>query len=690
MKTKLIVFLFFIVLFNKLSAQCGTLNIQLMNTTNSSTFMNCDGSVEVSISGGTPTYSFYWFPGSLTWEDSVYTIKNGLCQGNHKLYVKDGNNCIDTLIYSIGGPPYPCSNYSLTVTKQNATSALDCDGSATFHLLGAEPPLQITSPISWTDSTSSAICPGFNYIRITDNNGCTQTAAFDINYPGSCNEFFQSVSIIEASATNSACDGSLIAGTIGGTPPFSYSWYSDLNPTVFSTSSNITNVCSGVYILEITDANGCVNTERHTVGCTGITATASSTDNLTFNGCEGTLSSTVIGGYPPYVYHWSTGMNTPNVSNVCPRVYTVEIKDSIGCFASATTEVKNPAHPTPCDDFTMTLFVVEPATDQFSCNMILNSFGYNGTPPYSYFWQPTELLQQHDSSACPISGTLYSCTVTDSRGCAVTQYTNSYTYAYVETIPLNPDSTTRACGGSAAAYGYAGITPYSFTWDNGETVSTATNLCEGLHAVYFEDAVNYRDTSWVVVSTEINTYLNNQTLPIGNYVYSNPIEDCSINYSNISNISISSYQILGPNRIRITWEILHSNSSLDYLSNIYTVIPSNVVEFILGLYCESGSNYFTARDRINFNPIITSASNINLKNEGIIIYPNPFNNEFTVVTEKTNSKLTLTDALGRQLYSTLITDRTTIIDAQNIPPGFYFINIINGSTIQRSKVVKSK
>lgn len=689
MKIRLLVLIALLFVYaQKIAAQCGTLDVQLVNSTGTSSFLACDGIVEVSVTGGTPNYSFFWFPGSSAWQDTINLIQSGLCQGAHKLYVRDSINCIDTLDYFITGPSNPCLNFSLNVSKQNATSSSNCDGTATYHVLGAALPIQVSSSVSFTDSNSVGICSGAQYVTVMDNNGCSLTVNFNINYPGSCNEFFQDVIITNVSAPGS-CDGSLVANTIGGTPPFTYTWYEYGNPISISNAQSITNLCSGNYSLEISDSLGCIKGATYTVGCPGILVTTISTNNSWTNSCDGSVTPTVTGGVLPYSYFWSSGLNDPVLNNLCSGNYTVTVTDANGCNASASTVVSNPLFPTPCDGFSIAVGVDVPATDQNTCDMVLNAHAFNGTAPYSYYWEPTGFMEAIDLNACPISGILYSCTVTDSRGCTVTQSTNSYTNAYVETIPLDPDSTTRACGGSATAYGYSGVPPYTFTWDNGETTSTATNLCEGLHAVYFADDVNYLDTSLVVIANEQNTFLYNQNLAVGNYVYITPEANCTINYANIDGIYIDSHQIIGPNKVKIIWQVHHTSSASDYITKVYTVVPNSVVEFIIGLYCESGSNYYTARDRIDFNPIVTSInSSLNLK-ESIVIYPNPFKNEFTISTDKINSNLIITDVLGRQLYSTLLTSMLTKVDAQNFSSGVCFVNIINGTTIIRCKIIKS-
>lgn len=59
---------------------------------------------------------------------------------------------------------------------------------------------------------------------------------------------------------SSCCDGTVQATTLGGTPPYSFSW----TPSV-STSSVANNVCPGVYTVCVSDSKGCNSCSTVTV-----------------------------------------------------------------------------------------------------------------------------------------------------------------------------------------------------------------------------------------------------------------------------------------------------------------------------------------------------------------------------------------------------------------------------------------
>jgi|TARA_R110000737_G_scaffold80019_1_gene112088 gliding motility-associated-like protein len=58
--------------------------------------------------------------------------------------------------------------------------------------------------------------------------------------------------------------------------------------------------------------------------------------------CDGTINSAVTNGTGPYIYLWSNGASSPNLTNLCSGTYVLQITDQNGCTASASFTV-NPA-----------------------------------------------------------------------------------------------------------------------------------------------------------------------------------------------------------------------------------------------------------------------------------------------------------------------------------------------------------
>lgn len=108
----------------------------------------------------------------------------------------------------------------------------------------------------------------------------------------------------------------------------------------------------------------------------------------------------------------------------------------------------------------------------------------SGTPPYIYEWN-TGATADSISGLC--AGT-YSCTVTDANLC---YSISSITLTEPTPLVLDIDSVNipceEVCIGEAIANVNGSIPPYSYTWNDGQTTSTATGLCKGKYHVTITD-----------------------------------------------------------------------------------------------------------------------------------------------------------------------------------------------------------
>jgi len=91
----------------------------------------------------------------------------------------------------------------------------------------------------------------------------------------------------------------------GGVEPFTYAWTGPNGYT--SIQQNIEGLCAGTYIVEITDAVGCVFTNEFTLNePTQLVIEVTGTVDLLCTGVEtGQASVSSTGGCSPYVYSWS-------------------------------------------------------------------------------------------------------------------------------------------------------------------------------------------------------------------------------------------------------------------------------------------------------------------------------------------------------------------------------------------------
>ena len=285
-----------------------------------STDVSCNGEsnggATATVVGGTPPYTYSWSPSGGTGATAT-----GLSPGIYTVTVTDNNGCDSTASITITEPD--------TLTA-NITSSTDVscnggnDGDATVTAGGGISPYTYSwSPSGGTGAIATGLAAGTTYtVTVTDANGCDTTASVSITEPPPLNA---SITASTDASCNGVCDGSAIAASTGGTPPYTYLWCNG------ETGSTATGLCSGTCTVTVTDSNGCPNTPSVTITePLPITLVLSSTD-ATCKSTDGAVSVTASNGVAPYTYSWSNGANTKDVSGLSAGSYTVIVTDASGC-----------------------------------------------------------------------------------------------------------------------------------------------------------------------------------------------------------------------------------------------------------------------------------------------------------------------------------------------------------------------
>jgi gliding motility-associated-like protein len=453
------------------------------NSTNATCLGINNGTIHSVASGGTPgTMGYtYTLDGGATNATGIFT---NLAAGTHTVCIKDSLNCSKCFTYQINGNTTVLSNISST----NQTCAGICNGTATLsNVSGGNAPYVI----SWSNGQSAAIatalCAGTYTAIITDNNGCKAQDTITLIAPTPITP--------HATITNPACgqcNGTIAVAPTGGTPgsitTYTYSWNTG------SASSNISNVCPGVYQIDITDSLGCKQSFQLPVsnsGAPSVTVTTSSP--VCSNACTGSATVTASGGVAPYSYSWPTGGQTgTTISNQCSGLYFVQVKDSLGCIATDSALIKQG-----------TVLNVVATMSNPPCGVCTGTITANvsgGSGNYSYNWQPGGANTASITNVCAGNYTL---TVTDnSNGCTKTSIiglnnnTNGPTLNFSTTNVL----CNNICNGTATVTASNGTPGYTYLWSNSQITPSISNLCQGVYAVQVKDANGCIQTGQVIIT----------------------------------------------------------------------------------------------------------------------------------------------------------------------------------------------
>lgn len=524
----------------------------LVNVTNSDCAGSCNGSAVTIPSGGTPPYTLSWGAAGQT-----TNAVNGLCAGPQTVTVTDNNGCIKlsnftvlepapilanevvvqsqcllnngsiTLAASGGTGPYTYSwgaplsssstsvsnlaagSYTVTITDNvlcskeftiavndaagpvasttvtNTTCPGSCDGAiAANPPVGIGPFTYLWTPGNSTGTSISNLCAGPYSLRITDANGCKTVLNDTVIEPAP----ILSNSTIVNAPCGGQCNGSISLAPTGGSGSYTFSW------STGATTSSISNLCVGTYIVKITDSNGCIKFDTLNIAEPAALLLSMNKINVTCNGlCNGQITGVVTGGTLPYTYVWSNGPTLPAIALLCPATYSLNVTDANGCVVSASSTITEPAVLDATPTFT-------PNSCNASCDGTVDVIVTGGTPPYTYLWSPGNSTTPAVANLC--AGT-YSVVVTDNNSCTVLKSVTITEPSLISVATSFTAPTCKgACDGTATATPSGGTAPYTYSWSiNALSSQSITNLCAGTYTVFVTD-LNGCVTSQTVTITE--------------------------------------------------------------------------------------------------------------------------------------------------------------------------------------------
>jgi outer membrane protein OmpA-like peptidoglycan-associated protein len=143
-----------------------------------------------------------------------------------------------------------------------------------------------------------------------------------------------SLAVACLASNHPTCDnknnGAIEVVVSGGSKPYHYMWN---DADVLGAKPN--NVRKGLYTVTVTDSKS--NTQSCTVTLQSPELLFVSSTKIqgikTFNGKEGAIEVSAMGGAGNYTYAWSNGSNKATINNLVAGVYTVTVTDKNSCTA---------------------------------------------------------------------------------------------------------------------------------------------------------------------------------------------------------------------------------------------------------------------------------------------------------------------------------------------------------------------
>ncbi|MEL7423143.1 MAG: MopE-related protein [Bacteroidota bacterium] len=300
-------------------------------------FGGADGSIYVSVMGGTLPYAFEWTneEGTVvsTMEDHRFARA-----GIFDLLVTDLNGCeatySDSNVVSIN---------ELIVIADTLIHPVSCrdgnDGGIEIEVGGGVPPFSyIWSNDEMTQDLEN-VPAGIYTLTVTDSDTCRAIfPGLRIPEPSLALE-------VDGMTDSVSCfgfaDGGIMANVMGGSMPYELRWRRNGNLIPSLQGLTLEDLIAANYELEVTDSNGCiVSTEFAVAGPEEIIINIIN-DPLGID----SLVAMVSGGVPPYEYLWSNGDTTAVITELMSANYQVLVTDSTGCMAEQSFVLTSSAAP---------------------------------------------------------------------------------------------------------------------------------------------------------------------------------------------------------------------------------------------------------------------------------------------------------------------------------------------------------
>ncbi|MDF1559732.1 MAG: gliding motility-associated C-terminal domain-containing protein, partial [Bacteroidales bacterium] len=196
--------------------------------------------------------------------DSIY----GLREGTYTITVTDNNMCNTVEETTLVSP----GQLSLLVSKETSEGGnynINCNGEATGRVDLAAINAAGTASYLWSGGVAGAnrddLRASEYEVIVTDGNGCSADTTLTLTEPDPIIISFSMVSPYCPEST----DGTVFAGVTGGEGAYSFLWNSG------QTTQEITGLTAGLYIVDVSDYNGCTAADSVTLAplsdmCVGI------------------------------------------------------------------------------------------------------------------------------------------------------------------------------------------------------------------------------------------------------------------------------------------------------------------------------------------------------------------------------------------------------------------------------------
>jgi len=464
-------------------------------TVSSTTQVDCfgalTGSIDLSVTGGTPPYRFSHDGGPY---QSDSTFQN-LGAGTYFITVLDTNSCSDTLTVTL---TQPLTAFTASETHTDILCFGDSTGDIDISANGGVHPYEFSIDSGATyvpDSVFLNLPAGTYDVIARDSNHCF--VYFNITLTQPLAPLTASIVNPVHIKCNGDSTGSFDVSISGGTTPYQV----DVNGAGYTSATSYTGLPAGTYNVTVRDTNAC-STSLTLLSITLTEPAALVVDSIvsTPTSCgidNGTAQVYISGGVTPYTYLWSNGSTSDTAQGLATGTASVTVTDSNACVITDSVPVNNIAN------LSLAIGTVTPnncfGTSLASISVVVSG----GTAPFSYSW--TLPATDTTSTADSLAAGPYTATVTDSSGCTA-QASATIVDPPLLVATVSGSTNVNCFGGAdgtAAVTVSGGTGAYSYLWSSSpnDTLATVSGLSANIaYTVTVTDSLGCVDTDNITLS----------------------------------------------------------------------------------------------------------------------------------------------------------------------------------------------
>jgi len=414
-----------------------------------------DGSIEISISGGTAPYQLFLDNQKIL----ASNVIEGLSSGKHVLTIQDSNNCAYKNTFFIG---YDNPVIIDSVKRTQPTCYNSSDGKIELFISGGSDDIEIIWANGSTGEIGTELTAGEHVVQII-NGDCRKEEVISLSAP---TELITEEIVANAPTCEGGIDGNLIIAVTGGTKPYSVIWSN-------GSEGEIITAGAGDYTAEVTDANNCYKEFNFSIPKRSAVNVTPIVKRPSCNGASNGEIELQIQGMEFPVIRWASGNLGATRRGLSAGSYSYEIEDQYGCVKAGTVDVGEP------DSLSLMVMEFENPTCNNAFDGSIKVTASGGNSAYRYSWSNGD----KGSEIQGLGAGEYEVTVVDSLGC-----TKSMTVQLNEPEPLvielNEMKLPSCAGNSDASIEVTiagGTKPYSYLWSDGSTSSKLNAVSAGFY-----------------------------------------------------------------------------------------------------------------------------------------------------------------------------------------------------------------